>query len=71
MEIKNNLVKNKATHKTNPEVINLIEQKLGFYKNILQKTYIYIQHNKNRNILTVSDVGACIEKLNKINRGSR
>ena len=67
MEIKYNLVKNKVNQKTNPEVINLIEQKLDFYKNILQKTYIYIQHNKNRNILTVSDVGACIEKLNKIN----
>tara|TARA_B110000285_G_C15134095_1_gene625675 strand:+ start:826 stop:4032 length:3207 start_codon:yes stop_codon:yes gene_type:complete len=67
MEIKDNILKNKVNQKTTPEVINLIEQKLGFYKNILQKTYIYIQHNKNRNILTVSDVGACIEKLNKIN----
>ena len=67
MEIKGKVVKNNVNYKTTPEVLTLIEQKLDFYKNIVQKTYTYIQYNKNNNILTVSDVGSCIDKLNKIN----
>ena len=67
MEIKDKFVKNKVVNKTTPEVIQRIEQKMIFYKFLLQKTYTYIQYNKTLNILNISDVGTCIDKLNKIN----
>ena len=61
---------NKEINKINDFEI-LINKKIDFFKDIIQKTVIYVQKNKNSDILGVSDVVACLDKLtdlsNKIN----
>ena len=45
----------------------LISKKIDFFKDIIQKTLLYIQKNKTLDILTVSDVVTCIDKLTELN----
>jgi ATP-dependent Lon protease len=47
--------------------INIIEKKLLFFKDIIEKTLFHVKKNKILNILTVSDVNTCVEKLYEIN----
>ena len=46
---------------------SLIEKKIIFFKDIIQKTLLHINKNKILNILGISDVNICIEKLNELN----
>ena len=61
LNIKNEINDNKA------DINLLIEKKIHFFYNVIQKTIIYVQKNKNIDILGISDVNVCIEKLNEIN----
>jgi len=61
LNIKNEINENKA------DINLLIEKKIHFFYNVIQKTIIYVQKNKNIDILGISDVNVCIEKLNEIN----
>ena len=60
--------KDKTTQniKTNNEVIVLVEKKIEFYKDVIQKTILHVQKNKNLDILGISDVSNCIEKFAEI-----
>ena len=59
---------NKKTIKNNNELLILVNNKLEFYKNIIQKTIIHVQKNKVFDILGISDVSTCIDRMNEINK---
>jgi len=46
---------------------NIIEKKLSFFKDIIEKTLFHVKKNKILNVLSVSDVNMCVEKLYEIN----
>jgi len=50
------------------ELTLLVEKKIDFFKDVIQKTIIHIQKNKFLDILGISDVGACIEKLGELSK---
>lgn len=45
------------------DVMHLVNKKVEFFKDVIQKTVLHIQRNKSLNILAVSDVTSCIERL--------
>ena len=55
-------VKKEINHKNN-DVLPLIEKKLEFFKDVIQKTIIHVQKNKFFDILGISDVSTCIERI--------
>ena len=65
--IQNNITKKENISK-NDDVIILVEKKIDFFKDVIQKTILHVQKNKGLDILGVSDVGACIDRLSEINK---
>ena len=67
-----NIIQNNVTKKENisknDDVIILVEKKIDFFKDVIQKTILHVQKNKALDILGVSDVGACIDRLSEINK---
>jgi ATP-dependent Lon protease len=69
MNDKKNILKNEINKKTDTNsVFQLIEKKIDFFKDIIQKTIIHVQKNKFLDILGISDVGICIERLGEISK---
>jgi len=60
--------KKEYSQKSSNDVLLLVERKIDFFKDIMQKTIIHIQKSKNLNILGISDVNLCIEKLSEISK---
>jgi hypothetical protein len=54
--------------KTNNDVLLLVEKKIDFFKDVIQKTIIHVQKNKFLDILGISDVSVCIEKLGELSK---
>jgi ATP-dependent Lon protease len=50
----------------NEDVVVLVEKKLDFFKDVMQKTILRVHQNKFYDILGVSDVSICIDKLAEI-----
>lgn len=50
------------------DVLPLVERKIDFFKDVIQKTIIHVQKNKMLDILGISDVSNCIEKLGDISQ---
>ena len=46
----------------------LVEKKIDFFKDIVKKTILHVQKNKFLDILGISDVSICVEKLGKISK---
>jgi len=46
---------------------NVIEKKLSFFKDIIEKTLFHVKKNKQSNVFAISEVNMCIEKLYEIN----
>jgi ATP-dependent Lon protease len=46
----------------------LVEKKIEFFKNIIEKTVLHIYKNKFLDILGISDVNSCIDKLSEISK---
>lgn len=67
MTEKSGIIKKEIHNKTNNDILNLVEKKIEFYKVLIQKTIIHVQKNKSLDILGISDVNNCIERLNDIN----
>jgi ATP-dependent Lon protease len=44
----------------------LVDKKIEFFKDVIQKTIIHVQKNKILDILGINDVSLCIDKLGKI-----
>jgi len=68
------LIPNKNTKKENhdkTDIVSLIEKKVAFFHDIIQKTILNVQKNKIMDILGVSDVNSCINTLNGLNEKMR
>jgi ATP-dependent Lon protease len=63
-----NIAIKKENSSKNDDVILLVEKKLYFFKDVIQKTILYVQKNKMLDILGVSDVTDCIDKLTEISK---
>ena len=63
-----NIAIKKENNSKNDDVILLVEKKLYFFKDVIQKTILYVQKNKTLDILGVSDVISCIDKLTEITK---
>jgi sulfur relay (sulfurtransferase) DsrF/TusC family protein len=50
-----------------PDLLFLVEKKMAFFQDMLQKTIIYTQKNKHLEILGINDVKVCIDSLYEIN----
>jgi hypothetical protein len=60
--------KKEINQKQNCDVLPLVERKIDFFKDIIQKTIIHVQKNKVLDILGISDVSTCIEKLGELSK---
>ena len=49
--------------KTTPEIVALIEKKILFFQDIIQKTNLHVQKNKILDIIGISEVNNCINTL--------
>lgn len=66
MSDKNTNSKKELNMKQPTDVLPLVERKIDFFKDIIQKTIIHVQKNRNLEILGINDVCTCIEKLGEI-----
>jgi ATP-dependent Lon protease len=53
-------------HQKSEDILLLVERKLSFFKDLIQKTILNVQKNKSLNVLAVSDVNMCIEFCTEI-----
>ena len=60
--------KKEMTSKSSADVLPLVERKIEFFKDVIQKTIIRVQRNKNLDILGISEVSTCIEKLGELSK---
>jgi ATP-dependent Lon protease len=68
MADKMSINKKELNHKSTNDVLPLVEKKIEFFKDVIQKTIIHVQKNKFLDILGISDVSLCIEKLSEISK---
>ena len=57
--------KNKST-KHPAEVVLLVNKKMSFFQDVIQKTILHVHKNKMYDILGISDVSTCINVLNDL-----
>jgi len=50
------------------DITPLVEKKIAFFKDVIQKTIIHVQRNKFLDILGIGDVGTCIDRLGDLNK---
>jgi ATP-dependent Lon protease len=53
---------------TNNFCLPLVEKKIDFFKDVVKKTILHVQKNKFFDILGISDVSSCVEKLGEISK---
>lgn len=68
MAEKNGGLKKEINSKTTSDMFPLVEKKIEFFKDVIQKTIIHIYKNKTLDILGISDVNTCIERLGEISK---
>jgi ATP-dependent Lon protease len=69
MSEKHNNTSKKDNKINNANNVNiLVDRKLDFFKDIIQKTILHVQRNKTLDILGVSDISTCIDRLNELNK---
>lgn len=56
-------LKKEGMKKTSPEIIGLIEKKMLFFQDVIQKTILHVQKNKMLEIIGLTEVNNCINKL--------
>jgi ATP-dependent Lon protease len=61
-------IKKEVNNKTSNDVILLVEKKIDFFKDVIQQTIIHVQKNKSLDILGISDVSSCIERLGELSK---
>jgi ATP-dependent Lon protease len=61
-------IKKEINSKSNNDMFPLVEKKLEFFKDVIQKTTIHVYKNKSLDILGISDVSTCIERLCEISK---
>jgi ATP-dependent Lon protease len=60
--VNNDLTKVK-TVSSPTDVMLLVHKKVGFFKDVVQKTILHIHKNKQLDILGISDINTCVERL--------
>jgi ATP-dependent Lon protease len=66
---KTNTINNTNLSNTaNSFCLPLVQKKIEFFKNVVKKTILHVQKNKFFDILGISDVSSCVEKLGEINK---
>jgi len=60
--------KKENSQKSPNDVLPLVEKKIEFFKDIIQKTIIHVQKNKMLDILGISEVSSCIDKLGELSK---
>ena len=60
--------KKEANKKSSPEIIVLIDKKLLFFQDVIQKTILHVQKNKILDIIGVSEVNSCINTLFELSK---
>ena len=68
MSDKTPVIKKENNQKTTNDVLPLVEKKIEFFKDVIQKTIIHVQKIKILDILGISDVSSCIEKLGELSK---
>jgi len=68
MTSKKNILKNSIISKSSNFYLPLVERKIDFFKNVVKKTILHVQKNKFFDILGISDVSNCVEKLGEISK---
>lgn len=68
MSDKTSINKKEISQKQASDVLPLVERKIEFFKDIIQKTIIHVQKNKILDILGISEVSTCIEKLGELSK---
>jgi len=68
MNDKITLAKKENNNKTNSDVLLLVDKKIDFFKDVIQKTIIHVQKNKLLDILGINDVTTCIERLGELSK---
>ena len=63
----NIIIKNEITNKNNNDIVLLVKKKIEFFKSTIQKTIIQAQKNKILDILGISDLNNCVDKVSEIN----
>ena len=58
----------KEINKTGSDILLLVDKKLDFFKDVIQKTIIHVQQNKNLDILGISDVSSCVDRLGELSK---
>ena len=58
----------KKDNKNTNDVNILVDKKIELFKDIIQRTILHVQKNKTLDILGVSDISACIDRLNEISK---
>ena len=58
----------KEINKTGSDILLLVDKKLDFFKDVIQKTIIHVQQNKNIDILGISDVSSCVDRLGELSK---
>jgi ATP-dependent Lon protease len=53
---------------TNVDMITLVEKKIYFFEDIMQKTLLHVQRNKLLDILAISEATSCINNLHDISK---
>jgi len=66
MNKKMQITKDNSPIKNAQDITTLVEKKLLFFQDVIQKTILHSQKNKMLDILGVSDLTACINTLNNI-----
>ena len=60
--------KKETCKKSSHEIVNLIDKKLLFFQDIIQKTILHVQKNKILDIIGVSEVNSCINTLFELSK---
>jgi hypothetical protein len=68
MSDKNINSKKEQVKNTNPDIVILIEKKLLFFQDVIQKTILHVQKNKILDIIGVSEVNSCINTLFELSK---
>jgi ATP-dependent Lon protease len=68
MNSKKNIAKKINMSKNNSFYLPVVEKKIDFFKDVIKKTILHVQKNKFFDILGISDVSSCVEKLGQISK---
>ena len=60
---------NKSLLKINStDIVNIVDKKLDFFNDIIQKTILHVKKNKVLDILGITEVESCIFRLTELNK---